>query len=274
MRSYSNSTNPTSPPLLPSVQVLLHTHNLSVTDITPTGPKSNILKTDVLAAIGSIPKSVPAEEAKRTKHLTHLDLSNIVLATPAAAEATRTSPPPATAVESVEDEELLPLSIPVSLAPLLALQQKLSQTLGTAPPLSTLLARAISLANTALPISKTTASADDLFDALLSTPSNPFKVSDGKYIPLVANATELPISDLEDSEEDIYDILTSPLPLHSSSKRAKYQEPVVDEQGSDQPGAINVFALLVPPIEEKRAMTFLERLRHVLEASPGRLIGL
>jgi len=256
----------------------MHTHNVSLDSITPTGPKHNILKSDVLAAIGTIPSSVPAAQAERADKLAHLDLSNIVIAkqtstqpADAPAPSSKVDPTQATA-EEIEDE-LLPISVPISLAPLLNLQQKLAEKLGSAPSLSTLLARAVAVANTALPAVKNVPSTDELFDALLSP--KPFKatpkVSDGKYVPMVANTSELPASELigEVGEEDIYDVLTS-----APKPRLNFPTSSVSSLPSEQPGAVNIFALFVTPEEEKRASMFLERLRDVVEANPGRLIGL
>jgi hypothetical protein len=269
LRTYSSASSSETATLLPSVQVLLHTHNISIDQIKPTGPKNNILKSDVLAAIGSIPESVPATQAEQAAKLSHLDLSNIVLATPPPAKQDA-----AAKVEELEqEEELLPLSIPISLAPLLALQEKMNGALGTAPSLSTLIARAISMANTALPSAKTGPSADELFNELISTSSassHANKVSNGKYVPLLANSMELPLSEFDSPQEDIYDILTSP----TASRSTKRSMPFISEVSSSQSGSINVFALVVPPAEEKRALTFLGRLRDVLEATPGKLIGL
>jgi hypothetical protein len=250
--------------------VLIHTHSLDPSKIKPTGPKHNILKSDVLAAIGAVPESLPAAQAERADKLAHLDLSNIVLAAPAppsepAAPSSKADP----AQEEVEEEdELLPISIPISLAPLLSLQSKFSTALGTAPELSTLLARAVALANTALPAVKSAPTADELFDAIVSAKPTPsIKVSNGKYVPLVASNTELSLSDLEHEEEDVYDLLTS------SKPKAKLPSPVQMPESSGA-GAINIFALLVPPNEEKRATVFLEKLRDVVEGSPAKLIGL
>ena len=46
-------------PLYPSVEFLLHTHNLKASDIKATGPGGRLLKGDVLAHIGEIHASAP-----------------------------------------------------------------------------------------------------------------------------------------------------------------------------------------------------------------------
>jgi pyruvate/2-oxoglutarate dehydrogenase complex dihydrolipoamide acyltransferase (E2) component len=75
-------------PLLPSVEHLIHEHGIDQSGIdkmTPSGPNNRLLKGDVLAYIGSISSSYPTELSAKIEKLTHLDLSNIKLATPAPA---------------------------------------------------------------------------------------------------------------------------------------------------------------------------------------------
>ncbi|ODV67724.1 hypothetical protein HYPBUDRAFT_152541 [Hyphopichia burtonii NRRL Y-1933] len=72
--------------LLPSVELLLHQNNISEQDayekIPASGPKGRILKGDVLAYLGNIDKSAVSKITKYLKSKEHLDLSNIVLASP------------------------------------------------------------------------------------------------------------------------------------------------------------------------------------------------
>ena len=73
-------------PLLPSVEHLMHEHNIDpskIDEMTPSGPNNRLLKGDVLAYLGTISSSYPAELSSKISKLSHLDLSNIKLAAPA-----------------------------------------------------------------------------------------------------------------------------------------------------------------------------------------------
>lgn len=69
-------------PLYPSVEVLLHTHNIKADSINATGPNGRLLKGDVLAFLKEIPASAPQQLEERIAKLSHLDLSNITPAAP------------------------------------------------------------------------------------------------------------------------------------------------------------------------------------------------
>jgi e3 binding domain len=267
--STSSSPSPRSVgsdrPLYPSVEVLLHTHHLSASDIKPSGPGGRILKGDVLAHLGDIPSSYPLEVSKRLEKLSHLDLSNIKIAE---------SKPPAPKATSPqhEEEEAAPLSqisLPVSLAAVLKLQQRLHDTLGASPPLSELLARAIALANENLPARNTPPSIDELYDDLLSprphTSRQP-RVSMGSFMPTIGSDLAVTSPARIRKQRDVLDELIS-------SGRTRPQRPTAESApGLVAGGAQNVFSLAVDRADEQRAVVFLERMKSMLEVEPGRLV--
>lgn len=254
-------------PLYPSVQVLLHTHNLNAEDIPPTGPNGRLLKGDVLAHLDKIASDYPKELASRFTKLSHLDLSNIKPAAPK--EPAKKAAEPSAAVQ----EEALPiqLAVPVSLTSVLEVQKRMQDSLGITLPLSTFLARAVALANEDLPANRTAPSADELFDAVLGldTIHHSRKTKDGSFEPEIV---ALPDPSLRISSSarapsrktDLFDELVAP------SKKAAPVTRVPAAAGAI--GAENVFSLVVEKSEEKRAKVFLERVKTVLEAEPGRLV--
>jgi e3 binding domain len=243
-------------PLYPSVEFLLHTHNLSASDIKATGPGGRLLKGDVLAHLGQIPASAPEAISKRFSKLSHLDLSNITPAAPKPAKA------PAVA-EPAEVEAEYELALPIDLKPVLQLQQRLQDTIGHAPPLSELLARAIGLANTNLPASPRPLSADELFDEIVgSSTHRALHTTHGNFLPLINNIP----SALPFITEPV-DVLDE---LIGASPRTKALVPP-SARGA-QAGAVNDFSVTVPAEDRKRAMVFLQRVKSVLEVEPGRLV--
>ncbi|KAG5360170.1 Pyruvate dehydrogenase complex protein X component [Yarrowia sp. B02] len=78
--SYSAPANPKQT-LLPSVSSLLVANNISKEDafanIPATGPHGRLLKGDVLAYIGAVPKGYPGSVADEINKRSHLDLSNV-----------------------------------------------------------------------------------------------------------------------------------------------------------------------------------------------------
>jgi hypothetical protein len=250
-------------PLYPSVAVLLHTHNLSASDIPATGPNGRLLKGDVLAFLDQIPQNTPKELASRFTKLSHLDLSNIKVAPP------KEKQPEKKAVEAKVEELPVDLAVPVSLAAVLEVQRRMSESLGITLPLSTFLARAIALANEDLPSSRTTPTADELFDAVLGLDKiHAPKTKHGAFEPQIV---ALPDPSLR---------LTSPA-LKKSKKSDLFDELVALPQkvvkrsvpgAAGAIGAENIFSLSVDKTEEVRAKIFLERVKSVLEAEPGRLV--
>lgn len=252
-------------PLLPSVQALIHQKGLEQADIdkmSPSGPNNRLLKGDVLAYLGSISESYPSELSSKIAKLSHLDLSNIKLAAPA--------PKPAKKAEAVPEsvvEKDLEVAVPISMAQVIEVQQRIQKTLGVFMPLSTFIARAADVANDDLPRSKTyKPSSDELFNQVLGLD----KISTaggvrGNFLPQITafpGAAPLKGTTGPSKGADIIDIL-------SGTTRRK--APVL----SPKPGmsaSVNVFSVKVPKGDEKRAQVFLDRVKTVLEGEPGRLV--
>jgi hypothetical protein len=259
-------------PLYPSVTALIHENHLSDSDVAKipaTGPQNRLLKGDVLAYLGSIPSDYSAKESKRIEHMSHLDLSNIKILPPTAVPTTKQALAPIP-IPTVETD----VSIPISLAGVLKVQKRIQDSLGVSMPLSTFLARAIDIANDDLPVPEgAQPSADELFDALLGLDTIS-KTSRGSYIPQIA---ALPISAsaikglasrprMNGRQVDIIDILSGKV---SSTTVAR---PTIAAASPLHGGSANLFTLTVPAGEEKRAKTFLERMKTVLQVEPGRLV--
>lgn len=256
-------------PLLPSVEHLMHEHNIDpskIDEMTPSGPNNRLLKGDVLAYLGTISSSYPAELSSKIFKLSHLDLSNIKLAAPAPKPEAEKAAASAPAPEPVKDLEV---AVPISMKAVLEVQKRIQSTLGVFMPLSTFIARATEVANDDLPRSKSyKPSADDLFNSVLGldkvTTSSGVR---GSFLPqitaLPSAAPRATFAKTPAKQSDIIDIL--------SGKKASPTRLA----GKPLPGlsnTINVFSLTVPKGEEKRAQIFLDRVKTVLEAEPGRLV--
>ncbi|KAG4442619.1 hypothetical protein IFR05_001875 [Cadophora sp. M221] len=256
-------------PLLPSIEHLMHEHNIDpskIDEMTPTGPNNRLLKGDVLAYLGIISSSYPAELSSKISKLSHLDLSNIKLAAPApkpAAVEKAAAPAP----ELVKD---LKIAVPISMKAVLEVQKRIQSTLGVFMPLSTFIARATEVANDDLPRSKSyKPTADDLFNSVLGL--NKVTTASGvrgTFLPqiqaLPSAAPRATFAKTPAKNHDIIDIL-------SGTKKATPSR----LGGKPLPGlsnVVNVFSLTVPKAEEKRAQIFLDRVKTVLEAEPGRLV--
>ncbi|KAK9423647.1 hypothetical protein SUNI508_04128 [Seiridium unicorne] len=254
-------------PLYPSVEHLIKENKLdetAVSEITPTGPQGRLLKGDVLAYLGTITESRPADIKKRFDHNAHLDLSNIKIAKPAAAPKAAK----AAAAEVPVPQDLL-VAVPVSLEAVIEVQQKVEATLGTFLPLSTFVARAAEIANDELPLpSNYKPSADELFNQVLGLNKVDAKVSRGFYIPQITAVPPTSFTGVapkpKPAKVDIIDFL-APKPK-TAPKRAPSLGPPGITTGA------NTFSLTVPKSEEKRAHAFLARLKLVLEKDPGRLV--
>jgi pyruvate/2-oxoglutarate dehydrogenase complex dihydrolipoamide acyltransferase (E2) component len=286
-------TSPSGPgqnpkyPLYPSVIALIHENHISDDDvlkISASGPNGRLLKGDVLAYLGTIESDYASKQSERIEHLAHLDLSNIKLgATPTKAAGT---PPTTEAASSVPElPKLSSISITVSLAEVLKVQKRIKDTLGVSVPLSTFLARAVDLANDDLPNPKgTKLSANDLFNAVLGLDTIP-TTSRGTYLPQIDAFSLQPTRSSSSARRstpikkpDIIDILsgkavpkrTAPLRPSSSSSLAASAGRSISTSTAE--GALNTFSVTVPAGEEKRAKTFLERVKTVLQIEPGKLI--
>ncbi|KAI9370721.1 hypothetical protein BJX61DRAFT_514377 [Aspergillus egyptiacus] len=252
-------------PLYPSVIQLLHEKGIPDSDVSKipaSGPKGRLLKGDVLAYLGLIPSDYPSTQASRIEKLAHLDLSNIKIAPPPPAPA---APAPAPAPEPVAKTiPTISVAVSISLSTVLAVQKKLKESVGVTVPLSTFLARATDLANDDLPRSPyAKPSASEIFDELLG--ASPVKASRGEYIPdLNVVDASASVQQSQTVKEDIIDFLAGAV---------KKQAPrAVPAQSHPADSALNVFSLTVPVGEEKRARTFLERVKTLLTIEPARLV--
>lgn len=243
------------------MEALLHEHNLKASDIKPTGPSGRILKGDVLAYIGEIPASAPESLSQKVSQWSHLDLSNI---TPAPPKEPKKTEAPTVAVEEETDPEF-ELALPIDLKPVLQLQQKLQNTIGHAPPLSELLARAIGLSNTNLPPQHRAPTADELFDQLIGSSTTP-TVSSGNFLPLI-NRTSTPVGPVFSQSVDLFDEIIAP-----ASSLSKRRAIIPHSVSGAHAGSINDFSVTVPAADKKRALVFLQRMKSVLEVEPGRLV--
>lgn len=271
-------------PLYPSVIALIHENHLSDDDvlkIPASGPNGRLLKGDVLAYLGSIESDYPSKQSKRIEHLEHLDLSNIkLLPTPSKPADAPPTTEASSAAAAPEAPKLSSVVITVSLAEVLKVQKRTKDTLGVTVPLSTFLARAVDLANDDLPNPKgVKPSADDLFNAVLGLDTAP-ATSRGTYLPQIDAFAFPPPSPTARSSSsrkssakkpDIIDILSGKaVPKRSAAARS-----LSSGQGrtlTTTDGALNTFSLTVPKGEEKRARTFLERVKTVLQVEPGKLV--
>jgi hypothetical protein len=255
-------------PLLPSVEHLLHEHGLdasAVDKMTPTGPNNRLIKGDVLAYLGFIPSSYPGELSARIAKLSHLDLSNIKLASPARnpKAAKPVAPIPEPVVEDLE------VAVPVSMKAVLDVQKRIQSTLGVFMPLSTFIARATDVANDNLPRSKSyQPTADEVFNQVLGLDSVSTHGVRGNFLPQITALPSLsPVSKpskLPSKSTDIIDVLSGKT---KSSKLSPDTKPL-----PEMSAAVNVFSVKVPKDDEKRAEVFLERVKSVLESEPGRLV--
>lgn len=262
-------------PHYPSVQHLLHANHLSDADaakIPASGPNGRLLKGDVLAHLGRINKDYPAEASARMSKLSHLDLSNIQLASP-------TPKPTADSKSKAEDPAAQPqlpketqLALPISLAAVRAMQQRLQDSLDISLPLGTFIARASDLANEDLPAGKPRQpTSQQLFDAVLGLPSAAApKASRGRFVPQVTalGPTRAPTPRAQ-GKRDIIDVLAGPR-LATAPRAPKAVTPGAAEVADAM--RRNVFSVSAKPGEERRAMAYLERMKVALEKNPGRLV--
>jgi hypothetical protein len=254
-------------PLLPSVEHLLRLYGLdpsAVEKMTPSGPNNRLLKGDVLAYLGSISASYPTDLSSKIAKFSRLDLSNIKIAPQAPAPKADKQPPTLTPEPVVEDLEV---ALPISMKAVLEVQARIQNTLGIFLPLSTFIERATDVANDNLPRSKAyKPTVDELFNEILGLDKVSAQGARGNFNPqITALSSPNPAAKgAATRKSDIIDILSgnSKSVPSSSSKR-----PMPGLSGS-----VNVFSLKVPKGEEKRAQIFLERVKTVLEAEPGRLV--
>lgn len=266
---HASGTFEHSYPLLPSVGHLVKEKGLSKEDVSKikgTGPHGRLVKGDILAHLGSINPETPAAIEARFNTLSHLDLSNIKVAekkAPAPKEAPKAAKSPkAPVIENLE------VSVPVSLAKVVEVQNKIEATLGVFLPISTFVSRAAEVANDGLPRAKRAPTTDELFDQVLGLDKvKAVKGSRGLYLPQISAippASLLKPQAAASKKTDIIDILAGP------TKKAAKPTGVRTVPGVSSNA--NVFSLVVPKGEEERAQVFLERCKVILEEEPGRLV--
>ena len=253
-------------PLLPSVEHLVKQHGVSEGDLSkikPTGPGGRLLKGDVLAFLGAIKPDAPAALSSMFEKLSHLDLSNIKV-------AEKKAPPPEKKVEPTEqafESEAFVINVPVSLAKVVETQKKIHDTLGVFLPLSTFITRAADVANDDLPSPTRPPTSDELFDQVLGLDKlKAARGSRGIYLPQISAVPPASVlaPPAPSQPADIIDFLSAP----AKKPRTEPVIPVVPGLSSGD----NVFSLIVPKGEEKRAEMFLERCKVILEQEPGRLV--
>ncbi|KAK5631775.1 hypothetical protein RRF57_007489 [Xylaria bambusicola] len=267
-RKSGEKAPPQKYPLYPSVAHLIKENGLdesAISEMTPTGPAGRLLKGDVLAYLGTVPASRPEEIMKRFNHNAHLDLSNIKIAAP---KETPKKADKAPVKEAPVPEKQL-VSLPVSLAAVIAVQAKMEETLGTFIPLSTFLERAAQVANDALPLpSNYKPTADELFNQVLGLDKVDRKASRGRYLPQIAALPPSNFTGVAPKPRvklDIIDFLASSTKTSTPKKRRTPAQPGMST-------GTNFFSLTVPKDEEKRAKVFLQKMKTVLESKPGNLV--
>ncbi|KAL8795603.1 MAG: hypothetical protein Q9182_007513 [Xanthomendoza sp. 2 TL-2023] len=264
-------------PLYPSIAALLHEKGISTSEadkIPASGPKGRLLKGDVLAYLGRISKSYPSEQSARIKKLSLLDLSRIQIAAPKKAPSTPSAPVQerVSKPSEPESEPDTEVAVPISMKTVLEVQKRIQETLGVTVPLSTFVARATEVANDELPRSANQKpSSDELFNQVLGLDQISLNTSRGSFMPQVtalptATVFRAPSGPLK--KPDIIDILTGHVPRADKPKIGPSSLSVL----SDSAPATNVFSLSVAKGEEKRARTFLERVKTILQVEPGRLV--
>ncbi|KAI0166650.1 mitochondrial pyruvate dehydrogenase protein x component-like protein [Xylariaceae sp. FL1272] len=266
-RKSGEKAPPQKYPLYPSVAHLIKENNLdesAISEMTPTGPGGRLLKGDVLAYLGSVSPNRPEEIMTRFNHNAHLDLSNIKIAPPKEAPKKAEKAP-----KEVPVSEDILVSLPISLAAVIEAQKKVEKTLGTFMPLSTFIARATELANDELPLpSNYKPSADELFNQVLGLDKVGPKGSRGHYLPQIAAlspSTLTGVAPKPKAKVDIIDFLAGGTKKSAPKTRRSPLQPGIST-------GTNFFSLMVPKAEEKRAKAFLQRVKTVLEAEPGRLV--
>jgi hypothetical protein len=268
-QSSSGTAKKQTYPLYPSVQHLLKVNGLPKEEadkIPATGPGGRLLKGDVLAYVGQIQNSYPSELSERFKKLAHLDLSNIKVMPK---KDTPVKKPAAAQAQPLEELDVR-VALPVSLKAVMECQKRVQDSIGVFLPLSTFVARAAELANEDLPKSKTAKpSADELFNAVLGLDKVAKKSSRGQFVPQVTALSPATVSSTRAPifrKPDVLDILTA----KKSSTRGSKAPAIGGAEGVV--GPLNVFSVSVPRGDEKRGRVFLERVKSVLEAEPGRLV--
>ncbi|KAG7128869.1 pyruvate dehydrogenase protein X component like [Verticillium longisporum] len=272
-------------PLLPSVQSLVHQHGIdadTLSSITPTGPQGRLLKGDILAHLGTINRDTPAKITERFAKLAVLDLSNIKIVDRAPNATPTTGPKPAPEPAAPAPGPAPPartqVALPISLAHVAEAQRRIQDTLGVFMPVSTFIARAADVANDDLPPAPRKPTPSDLFNQVLGldTVGQSARATRGLYLPQISALPEPTFLAPRPSrrQPDVIDVLaggrgaarTKVAPKPAAAAAAAAAREGVNTSGR------NLFTLVVPRGDEKRAAVFLERIKVILENEPGRLV--
>lgn len=245
--------------------------------IPASGPKGRLLKGDVLAYLGRISKSYPAEQSARITKLGHLDLSNIQAAPPSETSAKSLNREPTTpSLQSQPEPSETEVAVPISLSAVISAQKRIQDSLGVTLPLSTFLARATELANDNLPRSTAAPTADELFNDVLGLGNVNSSTSAGTFVPQITALPSQPMTSKpvkpQRVAEDIYDILAETSTNGSRKSTQNLPPPPGIMGGSRARDSTNVFSVRAPKGEERRARVFLERVKTILQVEPGRLV--
>ncbi len=262
-------------PLLPSVEHLVKQKGIdhyALENITPTGPKGQLLKGDILAYLGEISQDTPAKLATHFDKISHLDLSNIKVAAPNGAPNVAEA---ALAAEKSVDQTppTVKVALPISMASAIEVQKRIQSTLGVFLPLSTFIERAADIANEDLPKSKNhKTTADELFDDVLGLTNVSSAIGvRGHFMPQIqalpatAMAT-VPRERRVKEKGDVLDFLTR------KSRPSAAQKRIAPTPITGPPGTTSVFSVSVQKGDETQAKVFLENLKEILEDAPGRLV--
>ncbi|KAL9948074.1 hypothetical protein ACHAO5_002196 [Verticillium nonalfalfae] len=263
-------------PLLPSVQSLVHQHGIdadTLSSITPTGPQGRLLKGDILAHLGTINRDTPAKITERFAKLSVLDLSNIKVAEKAPNATPTTGPKPVPEPAAPAPPAKTQVALPISLAHVAEAQRRIQDTLGVFMPVSTFIARAADVANDDLPPAPRKPTASDLFNQVLGldTVRQSAHATRGLYLPQISALPEPTFLAPRPSrrQPDIIDVLAGG---RGAARTKVAPKPAAAAREGVNTSGRNLFTLVVPRGDEKRAAVFLERIKVILENEPGRLV--
>lgn len=269
-RNISGPTLTRNYQLLPSVQCLIHLHNLSHSDIeniTPSGPNNRLLKGDVLAYLGHVSTSYPSQLSSKISNLSRLNLSDIKLKKMAPTSKSSTVP----SVEVDQSDPMISLQQSVSLKSVHEIQEKLKAALGISLADDVFITRATKISNENLPrhwSHKT--SPDDLFDSILGqkTKSIPEARKSHYYFPSKiygSSRSQLAIPKPKTLKKlDIIDILSGKKASSAFSLKTSQTRSVTNDSV--------ILKLDVPKEDEKRALLFLGGVKTTLERKPETLV--
>ena len=259
---------------LPSVLQLLHENGIRLSkagEIPATGPRGRLLKGDVLAFLGSIEKSYPAEQSRKIEALSRLDLDNIKIASPKSVSAPSKSPTVSSSevTDQSDVDTQRDIAVVISLKAVAEVRSRIHDAVGINIPLSTFIDRAISVCNTELPRpASARETSQDLFDQVLGLKHSGKHVASGIFVPEIGSLFHRASSADRSSfkHADILDQLTM-----APGKR-RVQTFTQRRSSSSAEEDQRVFTLSVTGKEEPRAEIFLGRLKTVLQADPGSLV--